>query len=70
MTDAVLKIDRLTKDYGDSRGVFDISLTINKGEVFGYVGTNGSGKTTTIRNLMGFIKPDKGSASVLGMDSW
>ncbi len=70
MSDVILKTDSLTKDYGKQRGVFDISLEVKRGEVFGFVGTNGSGKTTTIRNLMGFIKPDKGNTSVSGLDSW
>ncbi len=70
MSDVILKTEGLTKDYGKGRGIFDIDLEINRGEVFGFVGTNGSGKTTTIRNLMGFIQPDKGSASVAGLDSW
>ncbi len=70
MSDKIIQTFNLTKDYGEGRGVFDISLEVEKGEVFGFVGTNGSGKTTTIRNLMGFIKPDKGSTFVLGLDSW
>lgn len=69
MTDTVIKTQNLTKDYGNGHGIFDISIEVKKGEVFGFIGTNGSGKTTTIRNLMGFIKPDSGSASILGMDS-
>ncbi len=70
MNDIVIKTSGLTKDYGDDRGIFGINLEIKKGEVFGYVGTNGSGKTTTIRSMMGFIKADGGNTSVLGMDSW
>ncbi len=70
MNDIVIKTSGLTKDYGGGRGIFCIDLEIKRGEVFGYVGTNGSGKTTTIRSMMGFIKADGGSASVLGMDSW
>ncbi len=66
----VIKVEKLTKDYGENRGVFDISFNVEKGEVFGFVGTNGSGKTTTIRHIMGFSKPQKGSCSVLGLDSW
>lgn len=70
MSDTIIKTSGLTKDYGHGRGIFDIDLEIKKGEVFGYVGTNGSGKTTTIRSMMGFIKPSNGSSSVLGLNSW
>ena len=70
MSDTVIKISNLTKDYGNHRGVFQIDLEIPKGQVFGYVGTNGSGKTTTIRQMMGFLKPDKGNVLVNGLDSW
>ena len=70
MSEIVIKTTELTKDYGKNRGIFDISIEVKKGEVFGFVGTNGSGKTTTIRNMMGFIKPNKGSSIVNGLDSW
>lgn len=70
MSDIVIKTNGLTRDYGEGRGIFGIDLEIKRGEVFGYVGTNGSGKTTTIRSMMGFIKSDSGSADLLGMDSW
>ncbi len=70
MNDMIIKTNGLTKDYGNERGIFGINLEIRRGEVFGYVGTNGSGKTTTIRSMMGFIQADSGSASVMGMDSW
>ncbi len=63
-------IEHLTKDYGDGRGVFDLNFSIMKGETFGFVGTNGSGKTTTIRCVMGFIKADSGKVTVRGLDSW
>lgn len=66
----IIKVENLTKDYGAGRGIFDISFTINKGEVFGFVGTNGSGKTTTIRHIMGFLKAREGSVKVLGLDAW
>ena len=65
-----IDIKKLTKDYGDGRGIFDINLSIDKGEVFGFVGTNGAGKTTTIRHLMGFLKPDSGTATINGLDCW
>ena len=67
---ALIDIQHITKDYGDGRGIFDINLSIEKGEVFGFVGTNGSGKTTTIRHLMGFLKPQSGSATINGLDCW
>lgn len=65
-----IEIKNLTKDYGLGRGVFNINLTIKKGEMLGFVGTNGSGKTTTIRNLMGYIKATNGECCVLGKESW
>ncbi len=65
-----IKITNLTKDYGNNKGIFDVNLSTNKGEVFGFLGPNGAGKTTTIRHLMGFIKPEKGSCSVNNMDCW
>ena len=66
----VIKVEHLTKDYGGGRGIFDLNFFVAKGETFGFVGTNGSGKTTTIRNIMGFIKPKSGKVTVLGMDAW
>lgn len=66
----LIEIKNLTKDYGDNRGVFDINLSINKGEMVGFVGTNGSGKTTTIRSILGFIKPTSGEVYVNGMEAW
>lgn len=66
----IISIKNLTKDYGKGRGIFDVSLDIPKGSTFGYCGTNGSGKTTTIRHIMGFLKPDKGQVTVKGMDAW
>ena len=66
----VIEVSNLTKDYGQNRGVFDLNFYVKRGETFGFVGTNGSGKTTTIRHIMGFIKPQKGEVKVLGMDAW
>lgn len=67
---SIIEIDALTKDYGLGRGIFDINLNIEQGEMVGFVGTNGSGKTTTIRSILGFIKPTKGSVKVKGLSSW
>lgn len=58
----------LTKDYGHGKGIFDVNIDVQEGEVFGFLGPNGAGKTTTIRNLMGFIRPDRGSCTIQGMD--
>ena len=68
--DIVIELDHVTKDYGKNRGIFDICLKIPKGTVFGYCGTNGSGKTTTLRHIMGFLKPDSGTVRVNGVDPW
>ena len=68
--EVIISVKNITKDYGKGRGIFDISFDVYKGTVFGYCGTNGSGKTTTLRNIMGFIKPDKGTVTVKGLDAW
>lgn len=67
---SVIELNGLTKDYGEGRGIFDVNLTVEEGEMTGFVGTNGSGKTTTIRSILGFIKPTRGTASVNGLISW
>lgn len=66
---AYIDIKQLTKDYGKGRGVFDVSLEIEKGETYGFVGVNGAGKTTTIRHMMGFLNPDGGSVTINGLDA-
>lgn len=65
-----IEIKQLTKDYGNKKGVFDLNISVKKGEVFGFLGPNGAGKTTTIRNLLGFIRPDQGSCTINGMDCY
>src|SRR4051794_28469959 len=60
----------LTKRYGAVTALADMSLTVRQGEVFGLLGPNGSGKTTTIRLLLGLLRPTSGSASVAGHDCW
>ncbi len=66
---AVIETDRLTKRYGDARGIEDISLSVSRGEVFGFLGPNGAGKTTTIRTLLDLLHPTSGSARLFGLDS-
>lgn len=63
-----ISVRSLTKDYGGGKGIFDISLSIRQGEVYGFLGPNGAGKSTTIRHLMGFCRPDSGRAEILGIE--
>lgn len=70
MSEKLIEIKNLTKDYGEGRGIFNINLDLYRGEILGFVGANGAGKTTTIRNIMGFLKPDSGSVKICGYDSW
>jgi len=63
-----IRLDGLTKYYGDIRGVEDLTFEVREGEVFGFLGPNGAGKTTAIRTLMGFQSATAGEASVLGAD--
>jgi ABC-2 type transport system ATP-binding protein len=65
-----IEIKHLTKDFGDGKGLFNLDFSIEKGEVFGFVGTNGAGKSTTIRHMMGFLKPKSGSVTINGMNCW
>jgi len=61
-----IEVERLTKRYGSARGVEDLSFSIEQGEIFGYLGPNGSGKTTTIRCLMGLLRASGGECRLLG----
>lgn len=67
MTEAI-RMHGLSKYYGKQRGVIDLDLVVNPGEVFGYLGPNGAGKTTTIRCLLDLIKPSSGQAWIFGHD--
>ncbi len=64
-----IRLDGLTKSYGKTRGVVDVDLVVDTGEVFGFLGPNGAGKTTTIRTLLDLIRPTSGRAEILGLDS-
>lgn len=63
-----IEINNLTKYYGKSRGVIDLNLKIDEGDVFGFIGPNGAGKSTAIRVLLGMIKPTAGKAFIFGND--
>ena len=67
--DAAIKTEGLTKTYGKNRGIRDVDLEVEPGEVFGFLGPNGAGKTTTIRTLLGFMRPTAGRAEVFGLDT-
>ncbi|QNU04784.1 ABC transporter ATP-binding protein [Peribacillus butanolivorans] len=64
----VIEIENLTKTYGKSRGISDISFNVEQGEIFGFIGPNGAGKSTTIRTLLSLIYPTSGSATIFGKD--
>lgn len=69
MNSSAVATERLTKYYGEVRGIEDLDLDVGRGQIFGLLGPNGAGKTTTIRLLLDFIRPTSGSARVLGMDA-
>jgi len=68
MTESVIVVENLTRRFGDFVAVDHINFEVKAGEVVGYLGPNGSGKTTTIRMLLGLLKPSDGKATVLGYD--
>ncbi len=68
MTEPVISVKNLTRRFGDFVAVDHISFDVQAGQIVGYLGPNGSGKTTTIRMLLGLLKPSDGSATVLGYD--
>lgn len=67
-TSPAIEMRGLTKDYGGGHGLFEADLAVEPGEVVGFLGANGAGKTVTMRLLMGFIRPDAGSVSICGLD--
>lgn len=64
----VIETNNLTKNYGQSRGIIDISFCVKEREIFGFIGPNGAGKSTTIRTLLSLIYPTSGSAKIFGKD--
>ncbi len=65
---AIIEADRLTIRFGQVTAVNDVSLAVEKGEIFGFLGPNGSGKTTLIKALCGLLAPSEGTGRILGMD--
>lgn len=64
----IIEINQLKKYYGTSRGIEDVSFSVEEGEIFGFIGPNGAGKSTTIRLLLGLIYPTSGTATIFGKD--
>lgn len=68
MNDPIIVLDKIQKNYGELKAVKDVSLSIEKGEIYGLLGPNGAGKSTTIKMICGVIKPSGGNGNVLGYD--
>ena len=66
---SVIETEKLTKFYGPHRGIVDVDLRVEEGEIYGFLGPNGAGKTTTIRLLLDLIRPTSGRASVFGIET-
>src|SRR6516162_867665 len=64
----MIEVDRLTKRYGPTLAVSDVSFRVEKGEVLGFLGPNGAGKTTTMRVITGYLPPTEGTVRVAGYD--
>lgn len=67
---AILKVNNVTKKFGNFTALDGINLEVNQGEVYGFIGPNGAGKTTTIRILLGILKATSGTATIFGQDAW
>ena len=70
MTEPIILVEHLTRKFGDFVAVDDISFAVQPGEIVGYLGPNGCGKTTTIRMLLGLLQPTAGNARVMGFDAY
>jgi ABC-2 type transport system ATP-binding protein len=66
---AIIQTEKLTKSYGEHRGIIDVDLEVDEGEAFGFLGPNGAGKTTTIRTLLDHLRPTSGRAFVFGIET-
>ena len=65
---SIIEVNKLTKYYGKSRGIVDVSFNVDEGEIYGFIGPNGAGKSTTIRLFLSLIYPSGGSAKIFGKD--
>src|SRR5512139_1956171 len=68
--ETAISVSGLTKSFGETRALDGLDLTVESGEVHGFLGPNGSGKTTTIRVLLGLLRADAGHATLFGRDPW
>src|SRR5688572_26623732 len=68
MSNVVIQTEKLSKHFGDFKAVDNISFTVNRGEIFGFLGANGAGKTTAMRMLCGLSVPTSGEATIAGHD--
>src|SRR5581483_12023571 len=68
MSDVMIQVENLTKDYGPTRAVDKVTFNVRKGEVLGFLGPNGAGKSTTMKILTCFLSPTAGRARVAGFD--
>ncbi len=66
--ESILEIKKLKKYYGNTRGVEDVSITLNKGDIYGFIGPNGAGKSTTIRTIIGLINKTSGDIFIKGKE--
>ena len=69
MKNNIIEIEHLTKRYGKHRGVTNVTLAVQEGDIFGFLGPNGAGKSTTIRSILGFLNYEEGKIQVCGLDS-
>lgn len=65
---SIVEMNHLQKNYGNARGIKDVTFNVEEGEIFGFIGPNGAGKSTTIRTLLALIRPSGGSATIFGKD--
>lgn len=70
MSEPVIVLNNLSKSFGNVHAVREVSLTIDAGTIFGFLGANGAGKTTTMRMLCGLTRPSSGSATITGLNVW